>query len=375
LKGKLESGGICLSDNEIPEKNLTEREKKVIASLIQYPGYSDVDIGSQVGIKHSTFATIKKRLEKGSFFSKILIPNFAGFGAEMIGINVHSFSTSSGHNDSLDEIARFNSLKGNQNILFSAIENEFAFSLSCYRDFAQFDEASWHLDKSIKDLGLKFSFHHEMCFPIHYSEFPRFLDYSRSIIKHFDVDLVDSGAKHVFIDKSGPKLNITDLGKEVLQCFLEAPNRTPKIVSKLIGKPRTTINKWLRRFIEADLLTPRIIPNPEKLGYQIGLIIHFSIVSSQTPIFQKTLQYIDTLLTPIVLIRSDFDIVVFSMFKSFESAQSAEMEFFSSMTKEGINFKTEFHYILSLPHTRRIIDFSHVFKSAISPFGEVRLGY
>ncbi|MHA2239866.1 MAG: hypothetical protein ACXAB2_16115 [Candidatus Hodarchaeales archaeon] len=341
-----------MSDNESQEKNLTEREKKVIASLIQYPGYSDVDIGSQVGIKHSTFATIKKRLEKGGFFSKILLPNFAGFGAEMIGINVHSFSTSSGHNNSFNNVATFNSLKDNQ-----------------------FDEASWHLDKSIKDLGLEYSFRHEMCFPIHYSEFPRFLDYSRSIIKHFDVDLVDSGAKHVFIDKSGSELNITDLGKEILQCFLEAPDRTPKIVSKLIGKPRNTINKWLRRFIEADLLTPRIIPNPEKLGYQIGLIIHFSIVSSQTPIFQKTLQYIDTLLTPIVLMRSDFDIVVFSMFKSFESAQLAEMEFFSSMTKEGINFKTEFHYILSLPHTKRIINFNHVFKSAFSPFGEVRLGY
>jgi predicted transcriptional regulator len=364
-----------LSDTEISKKDLTEREKKVIASLIQYPGSSDVDIASQVGIKHSTFATIKKRLEKRGYFSKILIPNFAGLGAEIIGINVHSFSASSGHNNSFDRRNKFSSLKGNQNILFSAIENEFTFTLSCYRDFAQFDEASWQLDKSIKDSGSEFSFHHEMYFPIHYSEFPRFLDFSRSIIKHFDVDLVDSGVKHVFINKSGPELNITDLGKEILQCFLEAPDRTPKIVSKLIEKPRTTINKWLRRFIDADLLTPRIIPNPEKLGYQIGLIIHFSIVSSKTPIFQKTLQYIDTLLTPIVLMRSDFDIVVFSMFKSFESAQSAEMEFFSSMTEEGINLQTEFHYILSLPHTRRIINFSHVLKSTFSPFGEVRLGY
>ena len=328
-------------------------------------------IGDRKTMILHTFATIKKRLKEGGYFSKILLPNLAVFGAEIIGINVHCLPTFLGQNDGFDKVNKFNSLRGSQNILFSAIESEFAFTLCCYKDFAQFDEATWQFDKSIKDLGLEYSFQHELCFPMHYSEFPRFLDYSRSIIKQLDVDLVDSGAKHVFMDTNGSDLNITDLGKEILQCFLEAPGRTPKIVSQLIGKPRTTTNRWLRRFIEADILTPRIIPNPEKLGYQIGLIIHLSIVSSQTPIFQKTLHFIDTLLTPIVLMRSDFDIIVFSMFKSFESAQSSETEFFSSMTKAGINFRTEFHYILSLPHTRRIIDFSHVFKSTFSPFGEV----
>ncbi len=359
-----------MSDNKIPKISLNEREKKVIASLIQYPGYSDVDIASQVGIKNSTFATIKKRLKKGGYFSKILLPNFAVFGAEIIGINIRNLPTFSGDHDSFDKVKNFSLVRSGRNILFSAIEGEFTFTLSCYRDFAQFDEASWHFDKLIKDLGLEFSLHREMWFPIHYSEFPRFLDYSRSIIKHLNVDLVDSGAKHAFIDRNGPELNITDLGKEILQCFLEAPGRTPKIVSQHIGKPLTTINRWLRRFIESDLITPRIIPDPRKLGYQIGLIIHFSIVSSQKLIFQKTLELIDRLLSPIVLMRSDFDIILFSMFRSFESTQDAETEFFSAMTKMGIIFRTEFRYILSLPNTRRNIDFSHVFKTIFSPFEE-----
>ncbi len=360
-----------MNDNKNPGINLNEREKKVIASLIQFPGSSDVEIASVVGIKHSTFATIKKRLMKGAFFTKILLPNFAGFGAEIIGINVHNIPTSTIHQNDLDAVELFNSLRGNQNLLFSAIENEFAFTLSCYKDFEQFDDASWQFDKTVRELGLNCSFQHELSFPIHYSEFPRFLDYSRSIIRHLDIDLTESGPKHVFIDKKEIKINITDLGKEILQCFLEAPGRTPKIVSQLIGKPRTTTTRWLRRFIEADLLSPRIIPNPEKLGYQVGLIIHFSIVSSQEPIFQKTLYLIDTMLTPIILMRSDFDIVIFSMFKSFESAQIAEAEFFSSMTKTGISFRTEYHYLLSLPHTKRIINFKTIFKSIFPRFGDI----
>jgi len=364
-----------MNDNKNLDIELNEREKKVIASLIQFPGSSDVEIASKVGIKHSTFATIKKRLMKGGYFTKIFLPNFAGFGSEIIGINVYNLPTLSIHQNGLDEIGLFKSLRNNKNLLFSAIENEFAFTLSCYKDFAQFDDASWQFEKTLGELGLDCSFQHELSFPIHYSEFPRFLDYSRSIVRHLDIDLPESEPKHVFEDKKEVKLNITDLGKEILQCFVEAPGRTPKIVSQLIGKPRTTTTRWLRRFIESNLLTPRVIPVPEKLGYQVSLIIHFSIVSSQAPIFQKTLHLIDTLLTPIILMRSDFDIVVFSMFRSFESAQIAEAEFYSSMTKAGISFRTEYHYLLSLPHTKRSIDFKNVFKSIYSSFGDIHTGY
>ena len=358
-----------MNNIKIQKSNLNKKEKIVIASLIQFPRSSDVEIASMSGIKHSTFATIKKRLQEKGYFSKILLPNFTEFGAEMIGVNVHNLQTSIVHQNSFDF------LKVNQNLLFTAIENEFAFTLSCYRDFKQLDEASWHFDKSIKDLGLQLDSQYEMYFPLRYSEFPRFLDYSRSIIKHLDVDIADSGPKHVFVEKKGDKLNITDLGKEILECFLSAPGRTPKNVSELLGKSRATTTRWLRRFIETDLLTPRIIPNPEKLGYKIGLIVHFSIVSSQTPIFQKTLRFIDKFLTPIVLMRSDFDIVAFSMFRSFESAQLAEAEFFNSMTEAGINFQIEFHYLLSLPHTRRTMDFRHAFEATSSPIWEVRNGF
>jgi len=364
-----------VNDNKNLDIKLNEREKKVIASLIQFPGSSDVEIASQVGIKHSTFATIKKRLMKSGYFTKILLPNLAGFGAEIIGINVHNLFSSSLRQNGIDTVNLFNSLRDNQNFLFSVIENEIAFTLSCYNDFEQFDNASWEYDKTVRDQGLDTSFQHELSFPIHYSEFPRFLDYSRSIIRHLDVDLAESEFKHVFIDKEKIKFNITDLGKEILQCFLEVPGRTPKIVSQLIGKPRTSTTRWLRRFIEADLLTPRVIPNPEKLGYKVGLIIHYTIVSSQASIFQKTLHLIDTFLTPIILMRSDFDIVIFSMFRSFESAQIAEAEFFGSMTKAGISFRTEYHYLLSLPHTKRTIDFTNVFRSNFSRFGDFDTGY
>jgi DNA-binding MarR family transcriptional regulator len=361
-----------MNDNRNMDIRLNEREKKVIASLIQFPGSSDVEIASLIGIKHSTFATIKKRLMKSGYFIKILLPNFAGFGAEIIGINVHNLPTSSKHQDDLNVVDIFNSLRANQNLLFSAIENEFAFTLSCYKDFSQLDDASWQFDNKARNLQLNCGFQHELNFPIHFSEFPRFLDYSRSIIRHLNVDLEEKGTQHVFVHNERPNLNITDLGMEILQCFLEAPGRTPKIVSQLLGKPRTTTTRWLRRFIEADLLTPRVIPNPEKLGYQVGLIMHFSIVSSKEPIFQKTLNKVDKFLTPIILMRSDFDIVSFSMFKSFESVQVAETEFFDSMTKEDITLKTEYRYLLSLPHTRRIIDFRNVFHSIFSNFGEIR---
>jgi len=358
------------------EVKLNEREKRVLISLVQFPGVSDVEIASRVGIKHSTFSTIKKRLKKRGCISTIYIPNFAVFGAEIIGINIHRLPSFSMIQQQDLDIGNLDKYLGNkQNLFLSVIENELALYLRCYRDFEQLDNASWQFEKKLKESGINLGFQYELNFPIHHSDFPRFFDYSRSITKHLKLPFMESSPKNVFLDHDVKHLKITETGKEVLQCFIDSPNRTPKIVSQLIEKPRTTTTRWLRRLVDANLLTPRVIPNTDVLGYQVGLIVHFSITSSQETIFQKTLMMIDSTLTPIILMRSGFDIVAFSMFRSFESTQIAETEFFSSMTKAGISFITEYHYLLFLPHTQRTLTFNDVIQSIFSQDEDFQTSY
>lgn len=354
--------------------DLNERERKVLTSIIHFPMLSDIDIAIQVGIKHSTFATIKKRLQNKEYFTRIYLPNFLGFGVEIISMQYCMLSELTTKDSLISSpkkiIKLFESLKEFPNLLFTVIENNIISTMSCYQNFAQLEEESWKFDNFNLKYGLDLNSQHELHFPIRYSEFPRFFDYSRTISKHFHIDLDTDQMNPVFLAVEEKKINITPLGYKILYSFLEAPGRTPKDVSRIIGKPRTTTTRWLRKFINAGLITPKIIPDVQKLGYKILYICHYSIVSTQTSKFHNALEIIDKELSPIILIKSEFDIVLTAIFQSFEVYQEMEANFTSVMNKAEIRFTVEFHYLLSLPHTTSTLDFMGNFAPIVSRFSE-----
>ena len=359
-----------MNEEKYFENDLNERERKVLASIIRYPLSSDIEIASRVGIKHSTFATIKKRLQIKNYYTRIYFPNFLEFGAEIISIHNYQLSKLSAQNFPISSpntiIKEFESLKDFPNLLFSVIENNIISIMSCYHDFSQLENDLGKFDSFSLQSGLNLSTHSEIHFPIRFAEFPRFFDYSRSISKYLQVDLETDQFNPVFLPINDLKINITSLGYDILYSLLEEPGRTPKVVSEIIGKPRTTVTRWLRRFITSGLITPKIIPNVRKLGYEIVSISHYSVISTKTSILHESINIIDKELSPFILIRSEFDIVFTSLYNSFEAYQETEAKFVSEMNKAGISFTVESHYLLSLPHTTSTLDFMRNFAPLVS---------
>jgi hypothetical protein len=153
-----------------------------------------------------------------------------------------------------------------------------------------------------------------------------------------------------------------------LEAFLESPGRTPKDVSEITGKSRTTTSRWLKKFLNSGLITPRYIPNVEKIGYKIILFSHYSISSSKENDFDKAIYFIDDSLAPIMLMRSEYDTILAALFRSYDSAKEAEQVFISRMNEEGISYKTKYQYLLSLPHTITKFNFMNKSASLLSQF-------
>ena len=363
-----------LSEENITRYKLNPRERVVLASTIRYPTTPDIEVAALVDMKHSTYATIKKRLRKNKYFFNVYLPNFIGFEAEIFGINIQTFTnnpkvsvteSNESKNNKIDEY-----LESSPNLLFSIIEGNLAFTLSCYMNFQQFQDDIWSYDNAILNSGLKSISNHELQIPIAYSEFPRFLDYSKSMNRHLNVENLINSEESEILFKEVTKLKLSPLSRTILEAFLETPGRTPKNVSKITGKSRTTTSRWLKKFVEVGLITPRNIPNVEKIGYKVILLSHYSINSFTKNDLDKAIKIIDNSVVPIMLMRSNNDIVLAAIFRSYDSAREAEQTLILQMNANEINYNIKFRYLLSLPHTITKFNFMNQFDLLLSQFRE-----
>ncbi|PWI48866.1 hypothetical protein CEE45_04725 [Candidatus Heimdallarchaeota archaeon B3_Heim] len=355
---------------------LSEREQLVMAYLVQYPEIPDFELALKIGIKRSTFSTIKKRLKAKKYYTLVYLPNVAYLNIEFITLNIRVISELSsyyGVSDSSDEKKSVNFLdilKNSNRLLFSAVESNLALTLSCYENYNKFEEISDQLENNLLNLGINFSFQQELHFPIRLSEFPRFLDYSKSLFRLFGLSLEEKLEKPIFLPPQDPQLRITQVGQEILYSFLEAPGRTPREVSQLTGRPRTTTTRWLKKLVDSGVIVPRLFPNTKKLGLNILLLCRYCIISSQASTIEMSLSLIDKVLTPIILMRFGFDVIVTAVFSSFEEAKVAETHLISLMSDNDILFNVEYRNFLSLPHTITTLDYMDSFMPILTFLGE-----
>ena len=64
--------------------NLKSNEQKVLYGLIAFPSQKDTDICTKLGMRKSTFSTIKTRLEEQKLFRRVMLPGFPRINAELL---------------------------------------------------------------------------------------------------------------------------------------------------------------------------------------------------------------------------------------------------------------------------------------------------
>ena len=82
------------------------------------------------------------------------------------------------------------------------------------------------------------------------------------------------------------------------------------------------------------------------------------------------IKIIDNSVVPIMLMRSNNDIVLAAIFRSYDSAREAEQTLILQMNANEINYNIKFRYLLSLPHTITKFNFMNRFDLLLSQFRE-----
>jgi predicted transcriptional regulator len=335
--------------------NLSTREKIVLSSIIAYPYSNDVDIANNSGIKHSTFATVKKRLIKNKMFMKIYFPNFAALNAEIFSINTREISTySSSQNIDPNIINEFGFHHNEENLLITGIDGNIAIGVSIVRNYSDLLRNHWKFDRIARKSDTIFNFQHNLSIPISHSTFHRVLDFSRSVPQLLDVEIAPIQPKPLFRPLENP-LSITKLGWEIYLAFLDNPGFSPKNISNLLDKPRTTTTRWLRSFLQSGLLTPQIVPNLRKLGYKLCLIMHLEVFSTMIKHEEEVPKIIDEIISPEFLVHSYKNVLFTSMFSSFDDVRNAEEELAFRINKMDIKFKIVYRFLFSIPNIRFLI--------------------
>lgn len=334
--------------------NLSTREKIVLSNIIAYPSSNDVDIANNAGIKHSTFATIKKRLLKNKFYTKIYFPNFADLNAEIFSITTREISNLSLYNIDPNIIKELKLHHNEGNLLITGIDANIAINVSIVRNYSDLLQNNWKFDRIARKLDIIFNFQHNLSIPMSHSTFHRVLDFSRSVPRYLNIE-IDTNPPDPLFRSSINSLSITKLGWEIYLAILNNPGFSPKNISNLLDKPRTTTTRWLRSFLQAGLLTPRIVPNLRKLGYTLCLIMHLEVFSSIKTHQEEVTKIIDEFIAPEFLVHSYKNILFISMFSRFDDVSNAEEELLLRINKMNIKFKIVYRFLFSIPNIRFLI--------------------
>ncbi len=334
--------------------NLSTRERIVLSSIIAYPYSNDVDIANNAGIKHSTFATIKKRLIKNKFFMKIYFPNFTGLNAEIFNITTREISTFSSQNVDPNIIKEFGFRQNEENLLITGIDGNVAIGVSIVRNYSDLLRNHWKFDRIARNSNIIFNFQHNLSIPMSHSTFYRVFDFSRSVPRLLNVEIDPIHPKPLFKPLKNP-LSITKHGWEIYLAILNNPGFSPKNISNLLDKPRTTTTRWLRSFLNTGLLTPRIAPNLRKLGYKLCLIVHLEVFSAMKIHQEEVTRIIDEIISPEFLVHSYKNILFISMFSTFDDVRNAEEELSLRINKMDIKFNIVYRFLFSIPNIRFLI--------------------
>ncbi|MHA2172999.1 MAG: hypothetical protein ACXAB7_24345, partial [Candidatus Kariarchaeaceae archaeon] len=138
------------------ETDLSQNEARVLHSLVKWPNLTDQAIHSQIGMKKSTFSSIKTRLKDHNYYKRFFVPNFPLVGFEMLMVmhgQLNRFTT-------FEERMRIakNLLESFVEDFHVVSESNKAFNLSVtqnYTEYAKNQEKFFHLYSENKFLSKK----------------------------------------------------------------------------------------------------------------------------------------------------------------------------------------------------------------------------
>ncbi len=168
--------------------NLSRNEGLVLWGLTVYPTLTDIEVSKKLDMPHSTFSTIRKRLQKNGYYTTVRIPMVQCLGAEMLAVLYTFFNPAI----SVEEraVITTKTIEIFEEIFYSVGETHKGFSVSFSGNYTAIGQITERrIETFAKEGLLDIQQPKEVIFPFEISQIPLFFDFDELLEDAFDIDL------------------------------------------------------------------------------------------------------------------------------------------------------------------------------------------
>ncbi|MDH5647404.1 MAG: hypothetical protein OEZ01_15450, partial [Candidatus Heimdallarchaeota archaeon] len=236
---------------------LSQNEARVLHSLVKWPNLTDQAIHSQIGMKKSTFSSIKTRLKENAYYTRYFLPNFPIIGHEMMMIMFGELNRFTTYEERMriakDMLQSFvedfhMSSEGNKSFSLSVTQNFTEYSKNQERFFELYQE-----NKFLSKQGMT-----TVAYPFELTKLHCFMDYESLIANLFGLASQKYEERKTIPTGRVNRIKLTRAERKVLVGLVKYPEESDTLIAENIGVSRNTVANAKRKFLSKGICFPRV---------------------------------------------------------------------------------------------------------------------
>ena len=250
--------------------DMLESEKKVLFGLVKYPNATDRELGSELSMKTSTVTAVRRKLFDQGYCVEKCIPFLQDLNCEMLMVNYVPLSSSPSMKERLE---KSKSLLMKEEIIYGVSEprQELLFQMSSnYTDAKRNAE---NLEKFYKESGYLEEQMTSITIPFDLSEIQRYFDYASLLRTTFWPDREEDEEERNYF-APGTTRRLRQKEKTIFKGMCEFPMTNDVQLAEKLGVSRMTVGRARKKFFDSGLLTKKVFPNLERLGFELLTFTH-----------------------------------------------------------------------------------------------------
>ena len=253
---------------------LTTKEKLVLYGLARYPGLSDIDLASNIGVDRSTIFKSKRKFRDWQLIQLLNAPSGIAVGAELMTVVFSKYEPTAPVEvrRNTDEFGRW---VNHPNCVFHAATDTDSVSIVYSKSYTDFKSVFDPVMDGYRDDGFVEDIH---CYHYPFELTSTSCDSALAVDNTFNLkrsDLQDEA----LLESGGSVVptKLTEKDKLALYAFVKYPGLSDLELSKRTGISRPTISGKRNKFFQSGMLSRQAHVDWQKIGCELMSFYHIDV--------------------------------------------------------------------------------------------------
>ncbi len=253
---------------------LTSKEKLVLYGLARYPGLSDIDLASKIGVDRSTIFKSKRKFREWEMVQLLNVPSGTGVGAEMMTAVFASYNPNAPV-EARNKKLGFKEWVNHPHCVFHSATDSDSVSMVYSKSFTDFKRVFDPVMDDYKDAGFLEDIR---CCHYPFSLTRVSWDSALAVDNTFSLSRNDLLAEPPHEEEiSEDSVKLTEKDRLALHAFVKYPGLSDLELSRRTGISRPTISGKRNKFFASGLLSRQANVNWKKIGCELMIFYHINV--------------------------------------------------------------------------------------------------